>query len=61
MKETVVTIHRKDSNTFEGQSKGSTGWFYIDHEFLKIQISTLEPDLYGRLYEKSIEGLEIEP
>ena len=45
-KEAVVTIRRKDSDKFEGQSKGSTGWFNIDHEFFLIKISTLEPDLY---------------
>ena len=33
MKEAVVTIRRKDLDNFEGQSKGSTGWFNIDHEF----------------------------
>ena len=29
-KEAVVTIHRKDLDKFEGQSKGSTGWFRLD-------------------------------
>ena len=33
MKEAVVTIRRKDSDKFEGQSKGSTGWFNIDSDF----------------------------
>ena len=33
MKEAVVTIRRKDSDKFENHSKGSTGWFNIDHEF----------------------------
>ena len=32
MKEAVVTIRRKDSDKFEGQSKGSTGWFNLDNE-----------------------------
>ena len=32
-KDAVVTIRRKDSDKFEGHSKGSTGWFNIDHEF----------------------------
>ena len=44
MKEAVVTIRRKDSDKFEGRSKGSTGWFNLDNEFLKRKISTLEPD-----------------
>ena len=35
MKEEVVIICIKDSDKFEGQSKGSTGWFNLDHEFLK--------------------------
>ena len=33
MKYAVVTIRRKDSDKFKGQSKGSTGWFNIGHEF----------------------------
>ena len=48
MKYAVVTICRKDSDKFEGQSKGSTGWFNLDFEFLKY-ISTLKPDLYKTL------------
>ena len=35
MKEAVVTIYRKDSDKFEGQSKVSTGWFNLDIEFFK--------------------------
>ena len=35
MKEVVVTIRRNDSDKFEGQSKGYTGWFNIDHELKK--------------------------
>ena len=35
MKEAVVTIRRKDSNKFEYQSKGSTGWFNLEYEFIK--------------------------
>ena len=35
MKEAVVTIRRKYLDNFEGQSKVSTGWFNLDHEFLK--------------------------
>ena len=33
MKEAVVTINSKDSYKFEGQPKGSIGWFNLDHEF----------------------------
>ena len=46
MKEAVVTIRRKHSDNFEGQSKGSTGWFNPDRDFLKRNFSTLEPDFY---------------
>ena len=61
MKDAVVTIRGKDSDQFEGQSKGYTGWFNIDHDFKKRKISTLEPDLYKNLYEKDIEGQAMEP
>ena len=46
MKEAVVTTRRKDSDKFEGQYKGSTGWFNLDNEFLKGKTYTLEPDFY---------------
>ena len=46
MKEAVVTIYRKDSDKFEGQSKVSTGWFNLDSEFFNIKWYTLEPDFY---------------
>ena len=46
MKKAVVTIRSSDSDKFECQSKGSTGWFNLDHEFLKRKVSTLEPDFY---------------
>ena len=61
MKEAVVTFRRKDSDKFEGQSKGSTGWFNPNHKFFKIKCYTLEPELYKKLYEKDIEGLYMEP
>ena len=54
MKEAVVTIRSKDSDKFEGQSKGTIGWFNLDHEFLKRNFSTLEPDFYKCFYEKDI-------
>ena len=49
MKEVVVTIRGKYSDKFEGQYKGYTGWFNPDHDFLKRNISTLEPDFYKTL------------
>ena len=42
----AVTIRRKDLYNFEGQSKGKTGWFNLDHEFLNITFYTLEPEFY---------------
>ena len=42
MKEAVVTVCGKDSDKFEGQSKGSTGWFNIDNNFIRRKFSTLE-------------------
>ena len=44
IEEPVVMIRRKYLDTFQGQSTASTGWFNLDHEWLKK--STLEPDLY---------------
>ena len=61
MKESVVTIRRKDSDNFEGQYIGSTGWFNPDSEFLKWNFSTLQPDFYKNLYEEYIEGQDMEP
>ena len=44
----MVTIRRKDLYKFEGQYKGYTGWFDLDHDIFKIKISTLEQDLYKK-------------
>ena len=40
MKEAVVTICESYSDNFEGQSKGSTPWFNIDHELKKESFYT---------------------
>ena len=32
-KQAVITIRRKDTDNFEVKSKGSKGWFSLDHEF----------------------------
>ena len=56
MKEAVITIRGKDSDKFEVQSKGYTGWFNLYGEFFKRNFSTIEPDLYKNIYEKDIEG-----
>ena len=47
MNEAVVMIRGKDLDKFEGQSKGSIGWFNLDHEFLKRKFLTFEPDFYN--------------
>ena len=60
MKEAVVTIQRNDYDKFNGHSKESTGWCYLDHEFLKRNFSTLELYFYKRLHEKDIEGQDTE-
>ena len=52
MKEVVVTIPRKDLYNFQGQSKGSTGWFNLNHEFLRRNVSSLEPDFCFLLLRK---------
>ena len=46
MEEPVHTIHRKDLDNFQGQSKASTGWFDLDHEWSKRKFSTLKPGFY---------------
>ena len=61
MKEAVVTIRRKDLDKFYGQSKGYTGWFNLDSEFLKICFSTIKLDFYKNIYENDIEGQDMEP
>ena len=35
IKEAVVTIRSKNSDKFEGQSKGYIGWFNLDSDFKK--------------------------
>ena len=61
MKEAVFKIYRKCSDHFEGQSKGSTGWFNLDHEFLKRKLTTLESYFYKCFYEKDIEVEDMKP
>ena len=61
MKEAVFTIRRKDSDKFEVQSKGSTGWFNPDPEFSKIKFLHLNQNSIKNLYEKDIEGQYMEP
>ena len=60
MGKAVFTIRRKDLNNFQGQYIGSTGLFNLVHEWLKIIFSTLESDCYEKLFEKDIEGQDIE-
>ena len=59
MEEPLVTILSKDLDNFEGQSTGSTSWFNLDNEWLKIKFSKLEVYLYKKLFENDIEGQDI--
>ena len=52
IKEVVVTIRKKYLDHFEWHSVGSTGWFNINHEWLKRKFSTLGPDFYCKLFER---------
>ena len=54
MKKVVVIICRKYLDNFEGQSKGSTGWFNLYHEFKKINNSTLEPEFYSMILKRTL-------
>ena len=53
MIEAVVTIRRKDSDKFEGQSKVSTVWFNLDSNFFR-DFSTIEPYFYKNLYDDEV-------
>ena len=55
-KEAVVTIRRMDSDKFECQSKGYIGWFNLDHESLKRNFSTIEPDFYNFLIKRLLKA-----
>ena len=57
-KEAVITICRKDSYKFEGQSKGSIGRLILIVNVLKKCFYTWTR-LLLKLYEKYIEGLDI--
>ena len=46
MEEPVATIRRKDLDNFQGKSTVSTGWFNLDHEWLKRKFCIIEPDFY---------------
>ena len=46
MKEAVIRILREYLDKFQGQSKGSTGSFNLDHEFFKRNVSSLKLELY---------------
>ena len=61
MNDALVMVRRKYLDDFEGQYKGSTGWFNPDHEFFKRKFSTLEPDFYYIFYQKDIECQDMEP
>ena len=56
----MVPICRKDFDNFQGQSTRSTRWFNIDCEWLKENVSTLEPEFYNFFKIMNIEGQDIE-
>ena len=59
-KEAVVNFLENNSDRFEGQSKGYSGWFNLDHEFLKEKFLHLNQNsiiFYGNY----IEGIYMEP
>ena len=55
IKKSLVTIRRKGLDKFEGQYKGSKGWFKLDSGFLITTFSTIHSELYKELFEKYIE------
>ena len=52
MKEAVVIIRRNDSDKFERQSKGYTGWFNLDSDFLIIFLQSNQTSI--KIYVKRI-------
>ena len=60
MEEPVHAIYRKGLDKFQWHSTGWTGWFKLNNENLKRKFSTLEPNFYKRIFEKDIEGQDIE-
>ena len=59
MEEPVHTIHRKGLDKFQGQSTASTGWFNLDHEWLKRTFLHLNRVSIKNLFENNIEGQDI--
>ena len=60
MKKTVVTILKKGLDQFEGQSKGSTGWFKLDSGFFKTTFFTIHSEFYKEIFENNIEDQDTE-
>ena len=63
----VVIISRRESDNksekwktkkynFQGKSERSRRWFDLDHEWLKENFMTREPDFYGKLYQTKFRG-----
>ena len=55
MKQAENTIIRKGLDQFEGQSRGSKGWFKLDIGFLKTTYSKSHSELYKELFKNNIE------
>ena len=56
----LVIICRKGLDKFEGQCKGSIGWFKLDSGFLKTIFSTIHSEFYREVFEKNIEHQDTE-
>ena len=50
MKKAVVTILRKVLDKFEGQFKGSKGWFKQDSGVFKTAFSTMHSEFYKGIF-----------
>ena len=48
----MLMIRRKYLDKFQGKFTASTGWFNLDHEWLKIKFSTLEPKFYKNFWKR---------
>ena len=60
IKKIVVIIFRNGLDKFEGQSKGSTGWFKLDSGFFKTTFFTIHSEFYKEIFENNIEDQDTE-
>ena len=60
MNQAVVTICSKGLDKFEGQYKGSTGWFKLDSGLKTTTFFTIHSEFYKKRFEKNIEDQDKE-